>query len=131
MWINGETIAILLCNKGSSIFKNVFFDNINIEDFGLIMFSQSIKNSSNFNNISLKNVNGSDIWFIPIISTILVSKSKIKEIHLDRNKLIGEAIVNPIIKSKDIYIEKGITFYFNASCVKNKNVNYNCIKLIS
>jgi hypothetical protein len=129
--INGETIAILLSNKGSSIFKNVFLDNNNIEDLGLIMFSQFIKNSSNLNIISLRNVNGSDMGFNPIISTILISKSQIKEIHLDRNKLISEAIVNTIIKSKDIYIEKGITFYVNASCVKNKDVNYNCIKLIS
>ena len=95
------------------------------------MFSQFIKNSSNLNIISLRNVNGSDMGFNPIISTILISKSQIKEIHLDRNKLISEAIVNTIIKSKDIYIEKGITFYVNASCVKNKDVNYNCIKLIS
>ena len=129
--INGETIAILLSNKGSSIFKNVFLDNNNIEDLGLIMFSQFIKNSSNLNIISLRNVNGSDKGFNPIISTILVSKSQIKEIHLDRNKLINDEIVNTIIKSKDIYIEKGITFYVNASCVKNKDVNYNCIKLIS
>jgi Ran GTPase-activating protein (RanGAP) involved in mRNA processing and transport len=129
--INGETIAILLSNKGSSIFKNVFLDNNNIEDLGLIMFSQFIKNSSNLNIISLRNVNGSDKGFNPIISTILVSKSQIKEIHLDRNKLINDEIVNTIIKSKDIYIEKGITFYVNASCVKNKDINYNCIKLIS
>ena len=129
--ITGETIAILLNNKGSSIFKNVSIDNNNIEDLGLLIFSQFIKNSSNLNIISLRNVNGSDMGFTQIISTILVSKSQIKEIHIDRNKLISEVIVNTIIQKKDIYIEKGIIFYVNASCVKNKEINCKCMQLVS
>ena len=43
---------------------------------------QFIKNSSNLNIISLRNVNGSDMVFTHIIST---SKSQIKEIDIDRN----------------------------------------------
>ena len=128
--ITEETFVILLNTKGSTIFKNVFIDNNNIGDLSLMTFSQFIKNSSNLNIISLRNVNGSDMGFDPIISTILFSKSQIKEIHIDRNK-ISEKIVNTIIKSKDIYIEKGITFYINASCVKNKEINFKCIQLVS
>ena len=93
--ITGETIVLLINKSGSKNLKNVILDNNNIEDFGLIMISQFIKNSINLNSISLKNVSGSDIGFNPIISTILLSKSPIKEIYLERNQLIS-------YKNKDV-----------------------------
>ena len=128
--ITGETIVLLVNNKGSKIFKNVTLDNNNIEDLGLVMLSQFIKNSTNLNSISLKNVSGSDMGFTPIISTILLSKSPIKEIHIEKNNLISENIIKEIIKNKDMYSEKGINFYVSASCVKDTKNTIDCLKLV-
>ena len=129
--ITGETIVLLINKSGSKNLKNVILDNNNIEDFGLIMISQFIKNSINLNSISLKNVSGSDIGFNPIISTILLSKSPIKEIYLERNQLISENLIKEIIKNNDKYSEKGINFYVSSSCVKETINQINCLKLIS
>ena len=129
--ITGETIVLLINKSGSKNLKNVILDNNNIEDFGLIMISQFIKNSINLNSISLKNVSGSDIGFNPIISTILLSKSPIKEIYLEKNQLISENLIKEIIKNNDKYSEKGINFYVSSSCVKETINQINCLKLIS
>ncbi len=127
--INGETLLFLFNSKGSNTFKKIFLDDNNIGDVGLMMLSNFIKNSTKLDTISLKKVNGNDMGFSTIVSIILLSKSPLKLINLEEN-VINEKIIDEIIKNNDKYIEKGIVFTINASCVKDNSIKYNCLLLI-
>ena len=113
------------------IFKNLILDNNNIGDIGLVMISNYIKNSTNLNTISLKNISGSDMGFNPIITNVLITKSPIKNIHFEKNKLITENLIKEIIKNSEKYDEKEIQFMISSTCVKDKSLSsYKCLKLI-
>ena len=128
--LTGETVPLLINNKGNSIFKNVILDNNEIGDIGLVIVGNFIKNCSNLNLISLKNVSGSDMGFNPIVNNILNTKSQIKIIQFENNKLITENLIKEIIKNSEKYDEKGIVFSVDDSCIKDKNKKYKCLNLI-
>ncbi len=129
--LTGENIALLVNSKGCLIFKTLILDNNNIGDIGLVMISNYIKNSTNLNTISLKNISGSDMGFNPIITNVLITKSPIKNIHFEKNKLITENLIKEIIKNSEKYDEKEIQFMISSTCVKDKSLSsYKCLKLI-
>ena len=118
--ITKETILILINDKGSLI-KKINLDNNEIEDVGLVLIGSFIQNTYNLNLISLKNVSGSDMGFNVIVTNILNCKSPLKEIHIERNKLITEKFINEIVKNGEKLNKKGIVFYTNSSFAKNKS----------
>ena len=59
--------------------------------------------------------------FNVIVTNILNCKSPLKEIHIERNKLITEKFINEIVKNGEKLNKKGIVFYTNSSFAKNKS----------
>ena len=123
-----DTISLLINEKGSMI-KKLYLDNNEIGDIGLVLIGSFIQNAYNLSLISLKNISGSDMGLNIIITNTLNCKSPLKDIHIERNKLITETLINEIIKHGDKFEKKGIVFYTNASCVKNKG-DFKFLKLV-
>ena len=113
-----DTISLLINEKGSLI-KKLYLDNNEIGDVGVVLIGSFIQNAFNLNLISLKNISCSDIGLNIIITSTSHCKSPLKEIHIEKNKLITETIINKIIKNGDTFDKKGIVFYTNVACTKS------------
>ena len=106
--INNETIMLILNAKGSKTLKYIDISNNNIGDIGLISISTFIKSAPKLEIFLLQEVGGTDMGFIPIISSVKESAS-FKNMKFEKNKITKES-VNAIKKDEEEFKKKGIVF---------------------
>ena len=104
--LNGETILLLLNNKGSNTLKYININDNEISDIGLVGISAFVKSSPKLEILELANVGGSDMGFSTLVNCVKFA-GNIKIVHFERNKITKKSVdiikqLNEELKNKNI-----------------------------
>ena len=123
--INGETLLFLFNAKGSKCIKNIYLNNNEFGDIGIVSIGAFIKSSPELEIVEVQKCGGTDMGFINLVNSIkMLKENKLKCINfLDNN--ITNTTIGILTQFNDIFKNKGVIFILN-KIEGDNNIKLDC-----
>ena len=124
--ISGETLLFLFNAKGSKCIKNIYLNNNNFGDIGIVSISAFVKNSPEMEILEVKKCGGTDMGFMNLANTIKVLQgNKLKKVNYLENNITNTSL-GLLTQFNEIFKNKGVIFHLNKIPGETDKIKLDC-----
>ena len=124
--INGESLPFLFNAKGSKCMKNIYLNENNFGDIGLVSIGAFIKSSPKLEIVEVKKCGGTDMGFMNLANSIKVlQENKLKFVNYLENNITNMSI-GLLTQFNEIFKNKGVVFSLNKIPGETDKIKLDC-----
>ena len=124
--INGESLPFLFNAKGSKCIKQIYLNNNNFGDIGLVSVGAFIKGSPEMEIVEVKNCGGTDMGFMNLSNNIKIALgNKLKYVNYLENNITSMTI-GALAQFNEIFKNKGVVFALNKIPGETDKIKLDC-----